>query len=149
MRYSMVNFYVTTIELRKRVFAISEKMLDRGHKYVYGIPKNGTICCKHLSPRLIEVDDPMRADCFLDDLIDSGATADKWIKKYNKPFYVIFDKLKKNSELKHRWIIFPWEVVDGINIDIVDNILRLKQYIGTSKQKKEEIKNLLKENYLI
>ena len=74
---------------------------------------------------MLITDDPDEADIFIDDIIDSGKTRDKWINDYGIGFYALVDK---PTEGITDWIVFPWEGTDtGSGEDIV---IRLLQYIG-------------------
>ena len=69
------------------------------------------------------VDNIEEADVIIDDLIDSGATLERY-KQYNKKFYALIDK---RVEYQNEWIVFPWENEQG---NIEDNVRRLLQYFG-------------------
>lgn len=98
---------------------------------VYGIPRGGipaalAVIAQHGALQL--VDDPKDAHLFIDDLIDSGATCEKWSDKYpGVPFYALLDK-RIEDPWRHRWVVFPWEVSAEAGIE--DNIVRLLQFIG-------------------
>jgi len=101
----------------KDIFERVEK-LPKGK--CYGVPRGGQVVAGLTGQA---VDTPEEADYIVDDLIDSGRTKEKWIKKYpNKPFYVLYDKtIEKNLG----WLEFPWE--ESGERDIEDNIVRLLQ----------------------
>ena len=66
------------------------------------------------------------ADVIIDDLIDSGATEQRYAK-HKKPFEALIDK---RQEYKDEWLVFPWEQKeDGIET-VEDNVTRLLQYFG-------------------
>ncbi len=67
--------------------------------------------------------DPVMAHCFVDDLIDSGATEKEWRTKYKLPFFAMLTKADKSE-----WIVFPWE--GTAESSITDNITRLLQFVG-------------------
>ncbi len=76
---------------------------------------------------------PERADCYVDDIVDSGNTREQTFKRYGrKPFYALVDKTKPCHTLgidRDMWVSFPWERLqkqDGPQ----DNVRRLLQYIG-------------------
>lgn len=53
---------------------------------------------------------PETADCFVDDIIDSGATVRHWADKYpGKPFFALIDKTDPEAAFREDWITFPWE----------------------------------------
>ncbi len=78
------------------------------------------------------VEDPEKADIIVDDLIDSGATFERYTTKYpSTPFLVLFDK---RVQFVGEWLVFPWEESDqtsGAN----DIPVRLLQYIGEDPQR--------------
>jgi GTP cyclohydrolase I len=77
------------------------------------------------------VDRPEDADVFIDDLIDSGATCERYCDEHpGKPFFTLIDK-RENTEFKGLWIVFPWEVTDGgADESGNDIIVRLLQLVG-------------------
>lgn len=109
----IMGYIVTWSEISERL-----KRFDPKLKY-YGVPRGGM----YLSAMLNPVDTPEEADIIIDDLLDSGATKERY-KKYNKPFEVLFDK---QIELKDQWLIFPWETKEE---PVEDNVRRILQYIG-------------------
>jgi GTP cyclohydrolase IA len=101
--------------------------MQRGYTepVLYGVPRGGIAAAlavaRHLEGALI-TDDPALATVFVDDLIDSGATRDRYLEKYpGIPFLALFDK-------GDDWLVFPWEgTVEGSAEDIP---VRLLQFIG-------------------
>lgn len=101
------------------------KPIDKPNLRVFGIPKGG-MCAStalQLAKIVYNVDD---ANIILDDIVDSGATRDKYKKLYpDKQFYSLVDKTTKSKD-SDAWIIFPWE-----NQEVEDDVItRLLQYIG-------------------
>ena len=99
---------------------------------VYPIPRGGVpaayLVANHCPFPMKMVDHPSEADIFIDDLIDSGSTMEKYCKLYpNKPFYALFNK-KRNISIIGQWLVFPWERTSESSIE--DNIRRLLQFIG-------------------
>jgi len=102
---------------------------------VFGIPKAGihaTMSVALQNPRFFKiVESPDEADCFIDDVIDSGKTEAKWRESHpNKPFLALIDKRKlPDPVLRNQWISFPW---DRANNDAgpEENIKRILQFIG-------------------
>ena len=86
----------------------------------YGVPRGGQVVAGLTGNA---VDTPEEADYIVDDLVDSGKTKEKWLKKYpNKPFFVLYDKtVEKNLG----WIEFPWE--ESGERDAEDNVIRILQ----------------------
>jgi GTP cyclohydrolase I len=111
----MERFIVTWEEIKARLAGF-----DRSKKY-YGVPRGGA----YLSAMLNPVDSPEEADIIIDDLIDSGATKERY-SKYGKPFIGLFDKTTETN-LKRVWLEFPWEQKEE---PIEDNVVRILQYLG-------------------
>lgn len=77
----------------------------------------------------------LTADIILDDIIDSGATREKFD---GQPFYALANKLE-GPDLSNSWISFPWERAikdDGPE----DNIRRLLQFIGEDPKREGLLK---------
>lgn len=96
---------------------------------VYAIPRGGVPAAyavgQHLPITL--VDDPAEAQVFIDDIIDSGDTYNRWKDQYpNTLFYALIDKRK--TDYHGQYIIFPWE--ESAEGSFSDNVTRLLQYVG-------------------
>ena len=103
---------------------------------VYGVPRGGIPVAYLVSKMLLGtvVDDPHDADIIVDDLIDSGATMDKYKKMYpTKLFVALVDK--RDPVYKDKWIIFPWEINHNKDESFTDNITRLLQYVGENPKR--------------
>ena len=118
-------YFITWEEIYKRVTNL-ENRLKNNYLPIYGIPRGGSIISGILNQKgHLVVDKPEDADIFIDDLIDSGATAKKYEEKYSKKVLALYDKRK---EFQNTWLIFPWERED--EEDIEDSVRRILQYIG-------------------
>jgi GTP cyclohydrolase IA len=95
------------------------KHLPKDTKY-YGVPRGGQIVAGMTGNAVDTIEE---ADVIIDDLIDSGATLERY-KEYSKPFVALIDK---RIELQGQWLVFPWENEEG---NIEDNVRRLLQYFG-------------------
>ena len=100
---------------------------------VYGIPRGGVpvaYCLAALSPRILVVSDPQSANIIVDDVIDSGATLNRWRLSFpHKKFYALFNKrLMRFGDKQPSWIVFPWESNEVASA--TDICTRLLQYIG-------------------
>ena len=81
-------------------------------------------------------DNPELADYFIDDIIDTGKTMERYAQKYgDKPFFALVSKLSSfgpegisKSRFAGEWIVFPWE--GGTDGSIEDNVIRMLQFIG-------------------
>lgn len=79
---------------------------------VYPIPRGGVPAAYLLKTRFPVdiVDDPNLADVFIDDIVDSGSTMERWCDKYpGVPFLALIDKTAKDCLYADDWIVFPWE----------------------------------------
>lgn len=102
---------------------------------IYGVPRGGIpvafalLACDPL--HYVIVDNMDEADVFVDDIIDSGETADKYRYAYpNVPFYALIDKLADTVYIG-AWIVWPWEKrTDGQDEGVEANVTRIIQYIG-------------------
>lgn len=118
-------------------FALLRRIQDE-HRHlawkpkVYGVPRGGIPVALGLGVIDVQlVDDPRAADCFVDDIVDSGATREKFLGKFpGKKFYALIDKTDQEcpEDLKKAWIVFPWEGTEAGSSE--DIFLRLLQYIG-------------------
>lgn len=118
--------YITWEQIFERLV-----LIDKIHNAVYGVPKGGMIAAGFLT-EATKVTSPERANIILDDLIDSGKTAEYYKTKFpTKSFYTLFDKHTKDKDLRESWLVFPWEAQHPAGEDTIeDNILRQLQYIG-------------------
>ena len=112
-----MKYVITWQELYARI-----EKLDKNLTY-YGVPRGGSVIAA-MTGRAVMT--PEEADVIIDDLIDSGATAEKYKKLYpEKPFIGLFDK---RIELQNQWLVFPFEKEeDG---EVQDNLVRVFQYLG-------------------
>ena len=103
----------------------------------YAIPRGGVpaalaVIAHHGNLQL--VDDPAEAELFIDDIIDSGDTMQRWCDAYpGKPFFSLIDKTREGSEFSDRWVVFPWEETAEGSIE--DNIKRLLQFVGEDPER--------------
>jgi len=104
---------------------------DKPSAKCYPIPRGGIPAAYALATKCnIEiVDKPEEADFFMDDIIDSGATMEKWCDDYpGIPFFALIDKTATGCAFKDSWVVFPWEgTAEG---GIEDNIRRILQFAG-------------------
>lgn len=106
-----------------------------GDIQIYGIPRGGVpvaYMLEGLRPdRFTVVDKPIHAHCFVDDILDSGATREQWTATpggRHIPFFAMIDK-QTDESFKGKWVVFPWET-NNEESGIEDNIRRLLQFIG-------------------
>ncbi len=106
--------------------------LTRGQRAhcVYAVPRGGIpaalAVAAHTAIELVE--DPIDADLFIDDLIDSGRTMERLREQFpKKPFFALIDK-RSDPLYAKQWIVFPWEQSGETAIE--DHIVRLLEYVG-------------------
>lgn len=96
----------------------------------YGIPRGGIPAAYAIAAsdnRIEIIDLPNEADVFLDDVIDSGATREKWLARYPaKLFFALIDKPASAS--RSPWVVWPWEA--DLEGSFEGNITRMLQFIG-------------------
>lgn len=115
----------------KEWYELLDKLLQRiqGKDYtgVYGVPRGGSTVAIWLTENtgLDLLSEPKEGCLVVDDLIDSGKTAEKY-KDY--AFEVLLDK---RDDVKQEWIEFWYE---NTNQDIKDHMLRINQYIHGLKE---------------
>jgi GTP cyclohydrolase I len=100
---------------------------------VYGVPSGGLHALALAfgsRPYLSVVERPEDADCFVDDVIDSGKTRDYYVGEYRKPFYALVDKPGEDKDWAFgKWVTFPWERMSNRS-GPEENIVRLLQFVG-------------------
>lgn len=112
----------------------------KGWHTVYGVPRGGAIVAGLLEGRSQErqighgggryraVDHPDEATLIVDDIIDSGATRDRFKASHpGTPFRALIDKTIEDHD-GYGWVQFPWE--DTAERDIADSVTRILQFIG-------------------
>lgn len=119
-------------QLRKMAKTLRRKLL------IYGIPKSGSIVAVNLAalePMSLEVTyQPERADCFVDDIIDTGTTQERYRERYGKKTYALYGKGKQRNCIvqvpRTTWVEFPWEQEDVTSKEHQDFIVRLLEELG-------------------
>lgn len=94
-------------------------------KKIFGIPRGGKFI-EYVATRVtsaVAVDDPQEADIFVDDLIDSGRTAETWSLMSGIPVVPMYEKKPGDG-----WIVFPWE--ESAEKDIAESVTRIIEWIG-------------------
>jgi len=99
----------------------------------YPVPRGGVpvaYALNNLVPMVL-VENPAEADVFIDDLIDSGSTCERYCDEHpGVPFFALLDK-RTDEQFKDQWIVFPWEITDdGADASGNDIIVRLLQLVG-------------------
>lgn len=125
--------YITHQEIMAAAVVVADKiatMFGIGPGKVvtaYAVPRGGIPAAYAVQSFLVGlylVDDPELADCFIDDLLDSGRTKAAYGEQFgNKPFFTLFSKQNASE-----WLVFPWERSQEGSAD--DIPVRLLQFIG-------------------
>lgn len=105
---------------------------------IYGIPKSGSIVAVELAridPKNIEVIySPEDADCFVDDILDTGRTMEVFESRFNKKVYALYGKGKYTNCIVNvpatQWVEFPWEAQEQTSKEHQDFITRLLEELG-------------------
>lgn len=127
---------LTHQDVSRLAVAVSNTIAERTQSWkvkVFAVPRGGVAAAyavaKHLPLEL--VDNPADAEVFIDDLIDSGATMDRYALHYpGKPFLALIDK-RTDPAYGKKWVVFPWEVTEaGHDESATDIVTRLLEYVG-------------------
>jgi GTP cyclohydrolase I len=103
---------------------------------IYGVPRGGIHAAQavlqHFNSEAKMVGDPNLANVFVDDIVDSGATAQRHEAYKDRfghpiPFFALVDKQKGQKD--NNWWEFPWETMKG-ETGPEENITRILEYIG-------------------
>ena len=103
---------------------------------LFGVPRGGIMAATAVLSHLLKegysahlVQDCGNADIIIDDIYDSGRTADRYFAYNRVPFLTLFDK--RNKLWKDKWLVMPYDMTDqGTEASAEDIIVRLLQYIG-------------------
>lgn len=135
--YNMEKYFLTHEECVARAEVISHSVsldMKLARVKIYGIPRGGipvTYLLLSLQPNyFIIVSKPEDADVFVDDIVDSGATAKSYRKKYGKGTYALVDKINYPVDKELGWIVFPWESKNENDDEegVEENFKRVLQY---------------------
>jgi len=106
---------------------------------LFGVPRGGIPAAYAVAAELyalydisaVLVNDPADAQFIIDDIIDTGATLERY-RQYPVPFYALIDKSPTSRNPLHRvnygWVVFPWEATTEGSADDIPR--RLLQFIG-------------------
>lgn len=92
---------------------------------VFGIPRGGMVVAGLTGSA---TDTPESATVFVDDIVDSGRTRDRWLARFpDRQFLALVDKQGADRDLG--WVVFPWEHRDTTQ-DGEDVVARMLEFIG-------------------
>lgn len=135
MRHIVQNELNTMAQLAALTIDKLEKTASANIVDIYPIPRGGVpaafLIGTFLKCNYRFIDTPEGADVFVDDLIDSGRTCEKYAEQFpGIPFVALIDK---RIEPEWGWVVFPWEASEEKSIE--DNIVRLLQYVGEDAER--------------
>ena len=135
MRHIVQNELNTMAQLAALKIDKLEKDASANIVNIHPIPRGGVpaafLIGTFLKCNYRFIDSPEDADVFVDDLIDSGRTSDKYAEQFPEiPFVALIDK---RTEPEWGWVVFPWEATEEKSIE--DNIVRLLQYVGENSNR--------------
>lgn len=116
---------------------------QKGAHLIYGVPRGGVpvaVLLLSYMPGARLTDTPEEATVFVDDIVDSGFTRDKFAKLYPSiPFFGLFDK--PAGTCPEGWLVFPWEVDEERKADdsIVGTITNRLRESGVSFKANDNI----------
>ena len=118
-----MNKIISEKELLDAIIVMGNKIEADGYKEIYPVPMGGYPIAILLSKQFdLDIVNEITPDvAIVDDLIDSGATRDKYLEIADS-FYAAFIK-----DAGDDFLVFPWESDNG---GIEQNITRILQYIG-------------------
>lgn len=100
---------------------------------VYGVPRGGIPVAIGLAARLgaVLTDEPQQADVIVDDIYDSGKTAERFkLMHGKKPFVCMVDK--RDEGWNGQWIVMPWEVTQRAVMSMHDIDAEFHPYDGSA-----------------
>jgi GTP cyclohydrolase IA len=97
---------------------VYRRLADAPPGRLYGIPRGGAIVAGLTGRAVDRVED---ADWIIDDVADSGRTAEEWTTRSSKPVWSLFDR--KRDALGDNQLRLPWEGSD----DFADQRVRLER----------------------
>lgn len=131
---------VEVIDLAKQLYdKIAETygitILSLRNVNIYPIPRGGIPAAFALiaNNNIFKiVSDPLDADIFVDDIIDSGETMQRYCDNYPaRPFYALIDKTDLNCKYNDDWVVFPWEVSEKGSVETIEaNVTRIIEFVG-------------------
>lgn len=112
--------------------------LQEGGTRIYGVPRGGVpalyLVQFYLAANGVPThatSDPRAADWIVDDIIDSAATKQRYLKMCpNAYFDALVDKTRIEGDRELGWVVFPWEKGENEDTSANDIVTRLLQYVG-------------------
>lgn len=117
------------------MLAVQRMRLEIPNGYIYGVPRGGVpvayLMQGYSVHPMAEKPFPNKPNIFVDDIVDTGATRDRYLHLYpGSVFYALADYLEP-KRIPGQWIVFPWEQGPCAKDTSADDIvIRLLEYIG-------------------
>lgn len=119
---------------RALALSIEELFLGKHSIAIYGIPRGGitaaALVANALRTKNVELCGRVNdADVIIDDLIDSGRTAEHYRSRFpHKPVLALYNKKQMDTS---DWLVFPWEIgATGTDKSHEDIGIRLLELVG-------------------
>lgn len=126
-----LNHLQITELCQKMAEAIKDET-GREHLIAHPVPRGGVpvaYMLKQFMPNLNLSYHAHDADIFIDDILDSGATMERFQHLYpGRPFFSMINK-QEDARFRDKYVVFPWEGSD-VEASAEDNIIRLLQVVG-------------------
>ena len=144
IKLEQAKFFELVALLAERIKNSEAYSLDTAPVKIFAVPRGGIPVVYALHRFLMNfniVAFPHEADFIIDDLIDSGATKERYDKIIEYVgtkgktiiFDVLIDKRTMSSPYHGEWVVFPWEDMDNDDDEdssALDIPIRMMQYIG-------------------
>ena len=128
----ITHLYCSLTALEKESRALAQRWQHVALDGVWGVPRGGIVpalmVARHLGLEVL--DQPTLDTLVVDDLVDSGRTAEKYMAHH---FDALFRKphtppqIAPSAAEMDGWLVFPWE---GNDTGPVDAVVRLLEYVG-------------------
>lgn len=121
----------------EQLFQAIDKIISEyhitGQTKIYGVPTGGLYIAMYIAGRTGArlVEDPEDADVIVDDVLDSGATREKF-RGYQKPFIPVFIR-------NGQYLVFPYERIQRKD-EIEDLVIRFFEVIGEDPRREGLLK---------
>jgi GTP cyclohydrolase I len=130
----MNKITLTWEDVEDLAFLAAKRIPDISPLCLYGVPRGGVYCAlliknalKKLGRESFISNQIQEAHFLVDDIVDSGATKQKYTSKYSTPFIALIEK--GHPIYSGCWVVFPWEEANQ-ETGVEENIRRVLEYIG-------------------
>lgn len=120
--------FLTWTDVDNLVTELVERVGITASTAIYGVPRGGAIVAKLIQDQTqCLLTDAIEANFVVDDLIDSGRTADRFP---GQAFRALFDKRDPKCRYHGRWVVFPWEDPNEHIKDGEECVARILELLG-------------------